>query len=286
MFGCGVMRSLFLRLSAAAVLALAHLVLGVTSPASAQIDMRSDAQRAAPQGWTVTVGTRAGVQPRFFGSGDPSFSIRPSFSIGRGLGSRWLSMEDDSISIGLIEGDFWRAGIAGQFVWARRESDDRRALQGLGNTRFGGEIGVFAEIYPTDWLRARAELRQGFVAHQGLMMDLKLDAFTRLGQGWTIAVGPRVTLAGTDYVGTYFGIDAQQAASSGLPQFRARGGVVSYGAAAQLSYQWSERFETIGFLQYSRLAGDAERSPLVRQRGSRDQLTVGVAARWAISVGP
>jgi outer membrane protein len=280
------MRSLLSRLAAAGLLAFAHLMLAPATPASAQIDMRTEAERAAPQGWTVTIGARVGSQPRFFGSKEQSFAIRPRFSIGRGLGSRWLSMEDDSISIGLVEGDYWRAGIAGQFVWARRESDDRRALGGLGNTRFGGEIGAFAEIYPTAWLRARAELRQGFVAHQGLMADLKLDAFTRLGQGWTIAVGPRVTLAGADYVDTYFGIDAQQAANSGLPQFRARGGVVSYGAAAQVSYKWSERFETVGFLQYSRLAGDAERSPLVRQRGSRDQLTVGVAARWALSVGP
>jgi outer membrane protein len=275
------MRSLLSRLLIAG-LALIALV----GAASAQIDMRTDAERAAPQSWNVWIGARIGVQPKFLGSKDQGLAISPRFSIGRGLGSRWLSMEDDSISIGLVEGDFWRAGVAGQIVWQRRESQDRKALGGLGNTRFGGEIGAFAEIYPTNWLRARAELRHGFVAHQALMADLKLDAFTRLGNGWTLAVGPRVTLAGGDHVDTYFGVNAQQAAASGLPQHRAKGGVLSYGAAAQASYKWSERFETVGFVQYSRLAGDAERSPLVRQRGSRDQLTVGVAARWAISIGP
>jgi MipA family protein len=253
--------------------------------AQAQIDRRSPEQRAAPDTWNITVGARVAAQPRFIGSKDMEFAIRPQFSMGRGLGSRWLTLEDDNISIGLINGDRWRLGVTGRLVWSREEKSSRVALAGLGNTRFGGEAGAFAEFYPTEWLRARVDLRQGFVAHRSLMADLKLDAFTRLGNGWTIAAGPRVSFAGGDYMDRFFGVNAAQAALSGLPQYNPRSGLLSYGVAAQVGYKWNARVETVAFVQYSRLAAEAARAPLVVQRGSRDQVTVGVSTRWTIDTG-
>ncbi len=250
-----------------------------------QFDRRSEAERAAPNTWNVTVGARGGVQPEFLGAKDSRFFIRPQFSMGRGLGSRWYSAEDDNISIGLVNGDLWRAGITGQLVWQRRENDSRTALRGLGNTKFGGEAGVFAEIYALPWLRARADLRHGFVAHNALMADLKLDAFTSLGNGWSMGIGPRMTIAGNDYMDTYFGVDAVQAQRSGLARYNPAGGVLSYGAAAQVTYQWSPRLSTTASVQYNRLAGDAANAPLVRERGSRDQFVFGLATRWTIDTG-
>jgi outer membrane protein len=252
--------------------------------AQAQIDRRTDAQRAEPNTWNVTIGARLGAQPEFMGSKDSRFFIRPQFSLGRGLGNRWFSAEDDNISIGLVNGDLWRAGITGALVWQRRENDSN-ALRGLGNTKFGGEAGLFAEVYVAPWLRARADLRHGFVAHRALMADLKLDAFTSLGNGWSLALGPRMSLAGNDYMDTYFGVDALQSQRSGLARYNPAGGVLSYGAAAQVSYQWNARVSTTASVQYNRLAGDAASAPLVRDRGSRDQLTVGVATRWTIDTG-
>lgn len=252
--------------------------------AQAQFDMRSAEARNSPNNWNISIGARFAAQPAFEGSRDMAFALRPQFSMGRGLGSRWLSMEDDNISIGLLNGDRWRFGVTGRLVWNRDEKS-RGALTGLGNTRFGGEAGVFAEFYPTDWLRARVDLRHGFVAHRSLMADLKLDAFTKLGNGWTIAAGPRVQLAGDDYMDTYFGVNAVQSARSGLRTYNPAGGVLSYGVAAQVSYQWTPRVETTAFVQYSRLAAEAARGPLVSQRGKADQLSLGVATRWTIDTG-
>jgi MipA family protein len=280
MFRRSVMR--FVTLIGASV---AYVALTAPPASAQQFDRRSEAERAAPNTWNVMVGARIGAQPEFMGAKDSRFSIRPQFSMGRGLGSRWYSAEDDNISIGLINGDLWRAGITGALVWQRRENDSRVALAGLGNTKFGGEAGVFAEVYALPWLRARADLRHGFVAHRALMADLKLDAFTKLGNGWSLGIGPRMTIAGNDYVDTYFGIDAVQSQRSGLAQYNPRGGILSYGAAAQVTYQWTPRVQTTASVQYNRLAGDAANSPLVRERGSRDQLSVGLSTRWTIDTG-
>ncbi len=253
-------------------------------PAHAQIDMRSVEAKAAPNTWNVTIGVRLGAAPAFLGSKDFRPSIAPVFSIGRGLGSRWLSVADDNIGIGLVEGDIWRAGVAGKLLWGRNASSHTE-LRGLGDTRFGGEIGGFAEIYPLSWLRARVELRHGIFAHDALMGDLKLDAFTRLGERWTLSAGPRLALAGRDFTQTYLGVTYEQSLRSGLPQFKAADGVLSYGAAAQVAYQWTPRLESTAYVQANRLAGDAAKSPLVTQRGTRDQLSVGVSTRWTIDTG-
>ncbi|PPD16207.1 MAG: hypothetical protein CTY25_02045 [Methylobacterium sp.] len=263
---------------------IAACVAVTSTPAIAQIDMRSAGEKAAPRTWNVTVGASVGAGPSYFGSNRYSASVSPIFSFQRGVGSRWLSVADDNIAFGLIGGQNWRAGFTGKFLGERRESRDF-ALRGLGNVGFGAEIGGFAEYYPLPWLRARAELRRGFAAHEALVGDLKLDFFTRFDDRWTVSIGPRVTLAGRDFTQTYLGVNAAQSARSGLPQFRAGDGILSYGLHAQVTYQWTPRFETSLFVEATRLAGDAARSPLIRQRGSENQVTVGTSLRWTIDTG-
>jgi MipA family protein len=267
-----------------AVLSLAFTALAALPAAAQAIDLRSAEQKAAPQTWNISLGVRLGAQPAFPGAKSGAFTASPVFSIGRGVGSRWLSMADDNISIGLLEGDAWRAGVTGKLLWERRERSDS-ALRGLGDVRFGGEAGAFAEVYPLSWLRARAELRRGILAHEAMTGDLKLDAFTRVGSNWILAAGPRLSLAGGDQLRTYFGVTPLQSVASGLPAFRPEGGVLSYGAAAQATYQWSARLESTVYAQASRLAGDAARSPLVTQRGSRDQFSAGVSTRYTFDTG-
>ncbi len=254
-------------------------------PAAAQeIDLRSAEQKAAPETWNVTLGARVGVGPAFPGAKTGGLAIAPVFSLGRGLGSRWLSMVDDNISLGLANGANWRAGVTGRALWQRRERDDH-ALKGLGDIGFGFEAGGFAEYYPLSWLRARAELRRGFIAHDALMGDLKLDAFAKLGDNWIAAAGPRLSLAAGDYQRTYFGVTPQQSAASGLPNFQPKGGILSYGAAAQVTYRWTPRLESTAYATANRLVGDAAESPLVTERGSRNQFGAGVSTRWTFDTG-
>ena len=266
------------------IAAFASALLAASSAHAQDIDLRTAGQKAAPQTWNVTLGAKVGVGPAFPGAKTGGLALSPVFSLGRGIGSRWLSMADDNISLGLVEGANWRAGATGKLLWPRRESSDN-ALRGLGDARFGFEAGAFAEIYPLSWLRARAELRRGFLAHDAVMGDLKLDAFTRLGESWIVAAGPRLALAGGDHQRTYFGVTPQQSAASGLPAYQPRGGVLSYGAAAQVTYQWNDRLETMAYAEVNRLVGDAAKAPLVTQRGSRDQLGVGLSTRWTFDTG-
>jgi outer membrane protein len=81
-----------------------------------------------------------------------------------------------------------------------------------------------------------------------------------------LSIGPGYTWANNRYAQTFFGVDAQQSARSGLPQFEAH----DAGSAARLSmnavYLIARRVSLGGFASYSRLQGDARHSPITQDR--------------------
>lgn len=239
--------------------------------------------KANDNNWNLTLGAGVRAVPSFMGSSELALRPRPVFGLSRGLTSKWHSAEDDAIGPGLFFGEKWRVGLSGAILWQRRESSDR-ALRGLGNVPFGGELGLFGEYYITPWLRARADLRRGFVAHDAFRGELKLDAFGSLTPHLRFGIGPRMTLATADFNRQYFGVSAVQSAASGLPVFRPKGGIESVGMLAQATYSWTPRLRSTVYAEYRYLMGDAGQAPLVRLRGSRDQFSFGLSTSYTFEL--
>jgi outer membrane protein len=186
------------------------------------------------------------------------------------------------LSIGVFSGQGWRIGFSGDLLW-KRSAKVNPALIAVPATKFGAELGGFAEFYPTSWLRGRVDLRRGVAAHDGVVADFKLDAFSTVGT-WTLGVGPRMRIASADYVRTYFGTYGAMPGTGGLLQ-RYNAGVHSVGALAQVTYHWSDQLKTTAYVEYKRLVGDAARYPIVRPFGSRDSFTFGLSASYSFDTG-
>jgi outer membrane protein len=54
--------------------------------------------------------------------------------------------------------------------------------------------------------------------------------------------------------------------------------------ASGLSYQFNPRFGMFGYARYERLVGDAAKSPIVREFGSRTQLSGGVGLSYTFTI--
>jgi outer membrane protein len=234
------------------------------------------------QNWYLTLGAGVRYQPDYAGSDDYIFRARPIISLGRGLKSTWWRAEDDAISIGIFSGQGWRVGFSGDLLW-KRSAKVNPALVAVPETKFGAEAGGFVEFYPTSWLRSRIDMRRGIVTHDGVVADVKLDAFTTIGS-WSFGAGPRMRIASADYIRTYFGTAGAMPGTGGLLQ-RFNTGVHTLGALAQLTYRWSDNINTTAYVEYKRLVGDATRSPIVRPFGSRDSLTIGLSASYSFDTG-
>ena len=78
----------------------------------------------------------------------------------------------------------------------------------------------------------------------------------------------------------YYGVNATQAATAGLPFYKADGGLRSYGAGAFAKYKINQAWTTQSFFEYEHLTGAAGDSPLITARGSREQYMVGVGLSY------
>ncbi|MCF6116845.1 MipA/OmpV family protein [Mesorhizobium muleiense] len=229
--------------------------------------------------WYLTVGATGLVAPDFEGSKNYILSAQPIISLGKAGPAARFTSRNDNISLGLIDEGGFRAGLAGKILFSR-DGDDADELRGLDPVRWGGEAGGFFEFYSLDWLRARAELRHGIRAHSGFVADIAADAFHDVTPEVRISGGPRVSFASSDYFDAYYGVDAGEAIASGLSRYRPDGGVKSAGLGGAVTWKVTEPMTASLFAEYSRLMGPAADSSLVKERGSRDQFTIGVSTTY------
>ncbi|MEQ1944139.1 MipA/OmpV family protein [Mesorhizobium sp. VNQ89] len=229
--------------------------------------------------WKLIVGATGMVAPDFEGAKDLIFSVSPIISLGKAGPEARFTSRNDGISISLYDNGSVRAGLNGQFI-RERDSNDYWQLQGLDPVRWGGEIGGFAEVYPTDWLRLRGEVRHGVRSHTGVVADITVDAFNDITDSVRISGGPRMSWASADYFESYYGVDAAESAASGLSEYDPGGGLKSIGFGGAYDWKATEKLTTSVFAEYSRLMGPAADSSLVEQRGSPNQFTFGLSAAY------
>ena len=233
--------------------------------------------------WTVKIGIQGALTPNFYGANDLAFNPSPIFSIQRaGSPNRFISPRDNP-SIALFDYGRFRAGPVLKFDPARTSSSDK-ALRGLPNVGAAVELGAFAEYFPVDWFRTRLEVRNGFGGHQGVVGDLSADAIIPLTERLTFSGGPRFSLKDAKSLSPYFNVDAAESIASGLPEYRLKGATASTGVGAQLGYMLTPQWEVHGYVEYERLLNGAASSPLIKLRGSPDQVTVGLGVSYSFDV--
>ncbi|MCO6180913.1 MipA/OmpV family protein [Ciceribacter sp. RN22] len=229
--------------------------------------------------WSLTVGGSLAHGPAFEGAKDRKFLFSPVISLGRQGQAPRFSSRNDSAGLTLYENDFIRTGLAGKLITGRNE-DTSTDLKGLSEVKFGAEVGGFIDVYPIDNVRARAELRHGIRSHTGTVADLSVDAFTDITPQVRISGGPRATYATSEVGRAYYGVDASEALASGLALYAPASGWQSVGVGGAVTWKATENIETSAFIEYKRMVGVAANSSLVRQKGSPDQLLIGVSATY------
>ncbi len=80
---------------------------------------------------------------------------------------------------------------------------------------------------------------------------------------------------------SHYSVNSAQCVRSGLPPAAIR----SLGAGSLLKYKWSESITTMAFFEYQRLWTAAAESPLIDDRGSPNQVTVGLGISYSFVVG-
>ena len=233
--------------------------------------------------WTVEFGAELRVLPHYQGSEVYGFYPYPLLDVRPAGTPAKFHAPRDGIGYALYDTDQIKAGPVLQVELGRRVKHEP-ALEGLGNVGMTAEIGGFVDYWPTHWLRARVELRQGFGGHHGIVSDQTVDVVLPVSPQWTLSGGPRMTVATHEANQPYFDINFAQSAASGLPVYDSGSGVRSVGAGVQARYQWNARWASHGFIEYTRLVGGVGASPVVEERGAPDQAMVGFGTTYSFDV--
>ncbi|MCP4343119.1 MAG: MipA/OmpV family protein [Desulfobulbaceae bacterium] len=214
--------------------------------------------KSAERQWALSLGVVGGVAPDYEGSDDYEFGLGPNIAFS------WrdrIFYKGKSLGVNVLKTKNFKAGPILSWTSGRDEDDNDR-LTGLGDVDSTIEGGGFMS-YRMKPLRFRLEVRQDLDSgHDGALVELsggtgfpfeKPLVFVSLGATW----------ASDDYMESFFGIDSQQSAASGLQEYSADSGIKDVNIGLTAGYSITNRWRVGGILEYKRLVGDAEDSPIV-----------------------
>jgi len=241
----------------------------------------SAAQAQDKEDIRVRVGLGAQLRPEFIGADDREVAPYWDVDIARGDDPFRFEAPDDKFGIRLISEEKFTAGPAANIEGSRKNSDVGAPV---GKVKTTFEAGAYAEYLPTESFRLRGEALKGVNGHKGFVGSVGADYIARDGDKYVFSVGPRVMLSDSRYQRAYFGVSPSAALASGLPSYRPKGGVHALALASGLSYQFSPKIGAFGFARYERLVGDAAKSPIVRELGSRNQISAGLGLSYTFNI--
>ena len=231
------------------------------------------ASAARADDWDVTIGAGAIYGPEYPGADEYGFSPLPYVDVTwrdrlflrseQGLGGYVVNWENQDG--GLIEG--LSAGLSVRPSETRDEDDDDR-LDGLGDIDLSAEVGLFATL-EVGFLTFGAELYQDVGnGHEGLRGEVSTGVGHQLTERLSVEAETFLQFGDGQYLESFFGVTGRQAGRSRLDRYDAGSGLYGAGVGLSTRYQLTESWGLLGFVEYSRLVGDAADSPIVENEGA------------------
>jgi outer membrane protein len=233
------------------------------------------------------VGIGVGSTSQFSGSAQRTVGVVPGLRYQLEGSERFVEWYGPLADVNLLESRAWQFGPALNLRFGRKDVDDAvvAKLPEIGNTVEGGLALSYTYIGRGD---IPYRLRVGGVAlvdlgntFHGFDDTVYASLWLPLSRTMIVGLGTGASWGSASYHQTYYGVTPDGAQASGLPAYTPGSGMRQWYAwpalVVRLSPTWLVGFG--GF--YQRLTGDAAASPIVQQRGDRNQWTYGLGAAYA-----
>ncbi len=257
--------------------ALAVTGLLAAGPAGAQsTDFSLGDSGSGDPGWTVGLGV--GMTPDYEGSEDYEAVPIPKVRWDSGDGV-YVDLTGLTLTANVLARDDIRVGPVVQ-VRGERDDVDADEVDRMEDIDTAVEIGGFVDFYFGSWsIGAQAQVDVAD-AHDGWLAEIRGGYDGSIGTSWVYAAGASTTYANSDYMSTYFDVDAADSAASGLTTFDADSGFKDVGVDFSMTYVDWKPWAVTGFVAYKRLLDDAEDSPVTDDVGSADQAFIGILVSY------
>jgi outer membrane scaffolding protein for murein synthesis (MipA/OmpV family) len=143
-------------------------------------------------------------------------------------------------------------------------------------------------LKPVDQLTVGVQARWDVLdAHGGMLIEPQIGYRAPLGRSFSIQVQASAEFVDDNFADYYFTVNPAQALATGLPRFRAGGGLNRIGSVAILSYDLDRNplnggWSVTTITGYSRLIGDAADTPFTSLRGDANQFILGLGLAYTL----
>jgi outer membrane protein len=236
------------------------------------------------QGMSFSVGVGPAVAPDYEGSDDYVLVPFWNLSVANLYHPKtYVQLLGPRLRSNFLPSDHWRLGLAGQFIKKRDDVENDRVddLESVDASVMLGVLGGYDFLAdPQRDLVLELEARQDVANDNGFLATVRGAYGGRLSPSWRLAAFVQSTWASEDYMSSYFGIDAANAARSGLDQFNANEGFKDVGLGGALGYRFLDRWSVTALASYARLLDDAADSPVVDDAGDANQFFGGALINY------
>jgi MipA family protein len=236
----------------------------------------------------ISVGLGAGIAPEYEGA--KKYKVIPFAALQ--IEDEWgsVSLRGPGIEVDLVPSRKLDAGPVVRYNFGRKGGISDPAVRLLprvsGSVEAGGFVGtglplsVLGSDDPailTVRVSAVTDVGSG---HKGALYDGSIGFVRPFGDAVTVIGSLTATYASTNYMQAFFGVAAAGAAASGLAAYTPSSGLKDISATLVANTKLGGKWSVITVASYSRLVGDAAKSPIVTTTGSRNQAFGGVALSY------
>ncbi len=226
----------------------------------------------------TTLGLGVGYAPDYEGSSDyeavPLLQAR--FNLTNDM---YFSLLGNSARFNLIPSKTWHFGPLVRYR-AERKDVENEAVDEMEKVDAAVELGAFLSYNLPSWIFSISAAQDVSDAHDGFVIDLGAGYRHKMTDRTTLIFFAKTTYASDDYMETYFGVNAADSLSSGLPTFEAEAELKDVGAGLLVQHNFNPNWGLLGVVKYTKLLGDAKDSPIVDEEGDDNQGFVGVIANY------
>jgi outer membrane scaffolding protein for murein synthesis (MipA/OmpV family) len=215
------------------------------------------------------LGGGVGFSPEYEGSEDYEAVPVPYFSVQLENG-RYVRLDGPVLKANLLDNNTWSFGPLLQYRKKRDDDVDNKAVSRMKKIDAALEVGAFLGYKFDSWDFGIQVATDVSGAHDGTLAAAR-TGYTFKADRMSTRIGASITYANSDYMDTYFSVDAGDSARSGLSRYNADSGIKDIGLDLMLRYSMAENWDIRGALAYIALLNDAKDSPLVDDEGESSQ---------------
>jgi outer membrane scaffolding protein for murein synthesis (MipA/OmpV family) len=243
----------------------------------------SDSSNKNKKNWNFSLGLIGFGAPAFEGSKDYVGLIAPVITV------RYENIELGSQGgmANIVNQNGVKVGLIVNYGYGRSERPIRpllgkrtEALKGMGDVDGSLVGGVFVQ-YTESIFVVSGKVTYANGGYDGFVGEGKAGVAFPIFSKAVFSFGGQLKWAGSGYNKAFFGITEKQSLNTGLQQYEAKSGIVSYGVETNILTRITKSFSVIVLASANQMGKVPSDSPLIRERGSKSQYIVGVGGIYS-----